>query len=80
MHIAPRPDDTAHQDPQETVSRLQKLLAEAILAREWAVSRVLQLEDAVTEAHWFVPDDGGEYCRACNLPRINRRHVPPRAA
>jgi hypothetical protein len=77
MHIAPRPNGT---DPQDTVARLQKLLAEALTAREWALTRLLELE-AQVERHWFVPDDGGQYCRACNLPRINRRHTTsPRTA
>ena len=30
---------------------------------------------APTERHWFVADDTGHYCRACNLPPANRRHV-----
>lgn len=34
---------------------------------------------APAERHWFVPDDRGDYCRACNLPRANRRHAPKAA-
>lgn len=31
------------------------------------------------ERHWFVPDAEGVFCRACNLPRANRRHAPKAA-
>lgn len=34
---------------------------------------------APVERHWFVPDDTGSYCAACNLPRANRRHAPKAA-
>lgn len=36
-------------------------------------------ETAPAERHWFVPDDSGMSCLACNLPYANRRHVPRRA-
>lgn len=27
------------------------------------------------DRHYFIPDDHGFYCRACSLPRANKRHV-----
>lgn len=75
MHSVSRPADNEGQDPRDAIPRLQKLLSDALLAREWAVNRVLELE-AMTDGHWFVPDEGGAYCAACNLPRRNRRHIP----
>jgi hypothetical protein len=27
------------------------------------------------DRHYFIPDEHGYYCRACRLPRGNRRHV-----
>jgi hypothetical protein len=67
-----QPDTEARDD---TVARLQHLLAAALKAREWAVSRVLELEALPPDVHWFVPDDDGHHCRACNLPRRNGRHT-----
>lgn len=30
---------------------------------------------APADRHFFVPDEHGTYCLACNLPARNRRHV-----
>lgn len=36
----------------------------------------MQPAPAPIDRHWFVPDaDDGTFCRACNLPRYNIRHV-----
>jgi hypothetical protein len=36
--------------------------------------------EAPPERHWFVPDETGTYCLACNLPRSNGRHAPRKGA
>lgn len=43
---------------------------------------IAPLPDAFTQArahrpdrHWFVPDNSGHYCLACNLPERNGRHA-----
>jgi hypothetical protein len=68
------------ENPRDTISRLQHLLAEAIEARAWALDMLAAYEtERPPDRHWFI-DDGDGYCRACNTLRHNRRHVQRAAA
>lgn len=70
-------DITSRRDenPRDTIARLQRLLADAIEARAWALAELEAYEaERPPDRHWFIAGDGG-YCRACNLLRHNRRHV-----
>lgn len=76
MHSVSRPDDNTRQDPpDDAIPRLQKLLADALKARELVFTRYLEIEARKADVHWYVADENDLYCRACNLPRVNRRHA-----